>query len=113
MGSLLSDVEDASVGVEHRLLHHFGQSGMREYRMDELLFRCFEVHGDNIALNEFSDLRSNHVRSDQSTGSLVEDHLDHALIFAKRDRLPIPDKRKTTNANVKLLLLGRLLGHAH
>src|SRR5436190_17273542 len=105
MGSLLSDIEHASVGVEHCLLHHFRQGWMREHRMDELLFGCFEIHRDNIALNKLGDLRAYHMSADKRAGFFVEDHLHHALILAKRYGLAIADEGKPTNANIQLILL--------
>ena len=38
-----SDVQHASIGVEHGFLHHFRECRMREDGMDQLLLRGFEI----------------------------------------------------------------------
>src|ERR1700704_1110816 len=79
---------------------------MREHGVHQLFFRGFEVHGNHVTLNQFGHLGTDHVRTEQLAGLLVEDHLDQSLVFAERDRLAIADKRETPDADLTPALFG-------
>ena len=53
------------------------------------------------------------MRAEQLPGLLVEDHLHQALIFSKGNRLTVTDERKAADADVKVLVFGRLLGQSN
>ena len=85
---------------------------MREDRVHQLFLGGLEVHRHHVALDQLGDFGADHVRAQELPGLLVEDHLDHALVLAERDRLAVAGERETADADVELLLLGGLLGEA-
>ena len=80
--------------------------------MHQLFFGGLEVHRHHVALDELGDFGADHVGAEQLAGLLVEDHLDQALVLAERDRLAVADEGEAADADLDLLLLGRLLGQA-
>ena len=50
------------------------------------------------ALDQFGDFGADHMGAKEFSGVGVEERLDHPLILAKRDRLPIGGERKSANA---------------
>ncbi len=68
--------------------------------MHQLFFRRLQVHRDHEALDQFGDLSANHVRTKQLTRLLVEDDLDHALVFAERDRLAVGAEGVAADADI-------------
>src|SRR3569832_1529717 len=105
-------VQNTSVRIEHRFLHHLRQSRMREDSVHQFLFRRLEVHRDDIALDQFGDLGADHMGAEKLPGLLVEDDLLQPLVLPKRDRLAIADEGEAADADVELLLLRGLLGEA-
>ena len=67
--------------------------------MHQFFFGGLQIHRHHVALDQFGDLRADHVRAEQLAGLLVEDHLDQALVLAERDRLAVADERKTPDAD--------------
>src|SRR5262245_27859090 len=107
---MASDIEHPSIGIEHRLFHHFGERRVRENRVDELLLGGLEIHGHDVALDQLRHLRADHVRAEQRAGLAIENHLHEALIFAQRDALAVADEGKAADADVELVGFCRLLG---
>src|SRR3569832_226485 len=105
-------VQNTSVRIEHRFLHHLRQSRMREDSVHQFLFRRLEGHRDDIALDQFGDLCADHMGAEKLPGLLVEDDLLQPLVLPKRDRLAVADEGEAADADVELLLLRGLLGEA-
>jgi hypothetical protein len=83
---------------------------MREHGVHELFFGRFQIHRDHVALDQFGDFRADHVNAEKLSGLFVEDHFHQALILAERDCLAVADEGETADADIELLLFGRLLG---
>src|ERR1700688_1886167 len=105
-----SHIQNATIRIQHRFLHHLRQRRMREHGVHELFFRGLQVHGDDVALDQLGHFHADHVRAEQLSGLFVEDHFHQALILAERDRLAIADEGKAADADVDFLVLGGLLG---
>src|SRR5829696_4415566 len=87
-------VYDAALGRQHAFMHRFRKGGMREDRVHQFFFGGFKPHGNDEALDEFSDFGPYHVGAQQPSGLGVENRLDQSLIFAKGDRLTVADEWK-------------------
>src|SRR6516165_551406 len=85
---------------------------MREHGVHQLFFRGLEIHRDHITLDQLGDLGADHMRAEELARFFVENHLDQSLILAKRDGLAVADEWKAADANVELLVLGRLFGES-
>src|SRR3569833_7221 len=105
-------IQNTSVCVEHRLLHHLRQGRMWEDGVHQLFFRRLEIHCDDVTLDKLGHLGADHVRAEQLAGLLVEDDLHQPLVFPERDRLAITDEGEAADADVELLLLAGLLREA-
>ncbi|QTK78702.1 hypothetical protein AT6N2_C0861 [Agrobacterium tumefaciens] len=99
-------VQHTAIGVEHAFLHRLGNGRMREDRVHQVFFGRLQIHGDHEALDEFGDFRAHHMCAEQLAGLLVEDGLDHTLVFAERNRLAVCRKGEAANADVAALFLG-------
>ncbi len=53
-----------------------------ENHVHPFCFRCLQLAADNIALNEFGDFRSDHMRSQQFTRLRVKNRFHHAFRLA-------------------------------
>ena len=80
--------------------------------MHQFFFRGFEIHRDDITLDQFSDFGADHMRAQQLSGLGIEDDLGHTLVFTERDRLAVADEREAANLDLAFLLFRRLLGQA-
>src|SRR6185503_11424193 len=98
-------VQNTSIRIEHRFLHHLRQGRVREDGVHQLFFRRLEVHRDDVALDKLGDLGADHVRAEKLAGLLVEDDLYQPLVLAERDRLAVADEGEAADADVELLLL--------
>ena len=86
---------------------------MREHGVHQFFFGGFQIHRHYVTLDQFGDFGADHMRAEQLPGLLVEDDLHQALILAQRNRLAVADEGKAADADVELLLFGRLFGKAH
>ena len=73
-------------------MHRLGQGRVREDRVDELLFRRLEVHGDDEALDQFGHLGADHMGAEELPGLGIEDGLDQPVRLAERDGLAVADE---------------------
>ena len=73
---------------------------MRENGVHQLFFSGFEIHGNYVALDQFGDFGTDHVRTEQLAGLVVKNHLDQSLILSKSDRLAITGKREPADPNL-------------
>ena len=80
--------------------------------MHQLFLGRLKIHRDHVALDQFGHLGADHVRAQELSGLLVEDHLDQALVLAERNRLAVTDERETTDADFAAALLRSFLGEA-
>ena len=75
------NIQHPAIGIQDRFLHHLRQRGMWKNGVHELFFRGLEIHRHHVTLNQFRDLRANHVRAEKLAGLLVKDHFDQTLIL--------------------------------
>ncbi len=92
-----SHVNDTAVGVENAFVHHFGKCWMWEDCMHQFFFRGLEAHGQYEALDQFRDLSTHHVRTNQATSFGIENGFDQALIFAQCDGFAVGEERELAN----------------
>src|SRR4051812_45243326 len=89
-----SNMQRASVGRENRLVHHLRECGMREDHRLEIGIGGFQRTRDAVALDQLRYFRADHVRTQELTRIGIEDRLDEAFDFAKRDGLAVADERE-------------------
>src|SRR5688572_24820544 len=83
---------------------------MREYGVHQLFLRRLEIHRNDVALDQLGHFGAHHVRTDERSGVLIEDHLDETLVLAERDRLAVADEREASDPDLELPLLGAGFG---
>ena len=79
---------------------------MRENCVDQLFLGRFAIHGDDEALNQLGDLGPDHMRAKEASRFGVEDRLDEAVRFAKRDRLAVADEGEAADLDLEARLFG-------
>ena len=82
---------------------------MRKDRRHQFGLGAFERARDRIALNQFRDFGTNHMRADQLAGPGIEHRLHQALGFAERDGLAVALEREAADLDLVPLGLGRSL----
>ena len=106
-------MDRASIGIQHRFVHHFAQRGMRKDSLHQIFFGGFQRAPDNIALDQFSHLGAHHMRTQQLASFGVKDCFNHAFGFAQGDGLAITNERKTAHPQRIAGLFGAGLGQAN
>ena len=74
-------------------MHHLAQRRVREDRMHQICLDQFSGFRDDIALDQFGNLRADHMGAQQLAGLFVKDGFDITFRLAQRNRLAIAVKR--------------------
>src|ERR1700688_1002036 len=100
-----SHIQNATIRIQHRFLHHLRQRRMREHGVHQLFFGGLQVHGHHVTLDQFGHFGSDHVRAEQLAGLLVEDHFYQSLVLAERNRLAVADEREAADTDLAAAFL--------
>jgi hypothetical protein len=60
-----------AIGIQHAFMHHLAQRRMREDGVHQVFLGGLQVHGHDIALDQFGDFRADHVRAEKLAGLLA------------------------------------------